>query len=159
MTRIRRAARGQALVEFALILPLLVLLLVGILDGGRLVYAYHTVNNAAREAGRQAIVDQTLSHVQERGAGHAVALGIDPDDVTVDYRHPGQPEVVGSCNAQLGTNGIYGCLAVVQVEYSFEAATPVIGALIGPITVVGEVRFPVEFNCQEPSTPSCPVGG
>lgn len=150
--------RGQALVEFALVLPLLILILVGILDGGRLIYGYHTANNAAREGGRQAIVDQTLAHVQERAAQHAVALGIDPADVQVDYRHPDDPENVGSCNAALGTNSIYGCLAVVQVEYSYEAATPILGALLGPITVTGEVRFPVEFNCQEPTHPACPVG-
>ncbi len=152
-----RSHRGQALVEFALVLPLLVLLLVGILDVGRLVYAYHTANNAAREGGRQAIVDQTQSHIQQRAAGHAVALGIDADDVDVDYRQPDDPENAGSCNGALGTNSIYGCLAVVRVPYMYEAATPIIGALIGPLTVTGEVRFPVEFNCQEPTHPTCPV--
>lgn len=153
-----RSHRGQALVEFALVLPLLILLLVGILDVGRLVYAYHTANNAAREGGRQATVDQTLSHIQERAAGHAVALGIEAGDVDVDYRQPDDPENAGSCNGALGTNGIYGCVAVVRVAYTYEAATPIIGSLIGPMTVTGEVRFPVEFNCQEPTHPTCPVG-
>jgi Flp pilus assembly protein TadG len=150
-------ARGQALVEFALILPLFIILLVGILDGGRLVYGYHTANNAAREGARQAIVDQTLPHIQQRASEHAVALGIAPADVVVDYRQP-DDETVGSCNSSLGTDAIYGCIAVVQVPYSYEAATPIIGALVGPITVTGEARFPVEFNCQEPAKPQCPVG-
>lgn len=161
--RVRRRSRGQALVETALILPLLVLVMVGIFDAGRLVFAYHTVNNAAREGGRQATVDQTTAHVQERAAQHAVALGVEPADVLVDYRDPDTPEAAGSCltdsgfNA-VGTDEIYGCLAVVRVPYQYAAATPVIGNLIGPMQVTGEVRFPVEFNCVEPTRPQCPVG-
>lgn len=158
MRHAREPRRGQALVEFALVLPLFVLILVGIFDVGRLVYAYHTVNNAAREGGRQAIVDQTLLHIQERAAGHAVALGLEPADISVDYRLPDDAENAGSCNGALGTDSIYGCLAVVQAAYPYTAAMPIIGYLIGPITVSGEVRFPVEFNCQEPTRPQCPVG-
>jgi hypothetical protein len=51
-----RSSRGQSLVEFALILPILVLVLVGTLDLGRVVLANDTVSNAAREAARYAIV-------------------------------------------------------------------------------------------------------
>jgi hypothetical protein len=48
--------RGQALVEFALILPVFVLLIVAIFDFGRVVWATTSVTNAAREAARYAIV-------------------------------------------------------------------------------------------------------
>ena len=155
--------RGQTLVEFALILPILLLVLIGIFDAGRAVFAYHTANNAAREGGRQAIVDQTLDHIQGRAAQHAVALGVDAADVQVDYRSAQDPETPGSCLTQdggpaLGTNEIYGCLAVVRVPYQYSAATPLIGNLIGPRQITGEVRFPVEFNCVEPDKPQCPVG-
>ena len=50
--RRRERSRGQALVEFALVLPIFILILVGIFDLGRAVYVYSTVNNAAREAVR-----------------------------------------------------------------------------------------------------------
>ena len=48
--------RGQALVEFALVVPLLFLLFLGIVETGRLVFYLHTLNNAAREGARYAIV-------------------------------------------------------------------------------------------------------
>jgi hypothetical protein len=51
-----RAERGQSLVELAMILPVLVLLLMGIFDLGRVVWANDTITNAAREAARWAIV-------------------------------------------------------------------------------------------------------
>ena len=49
-SRLRRGERdgGQALVELALVLPLLLLMLVGVIDVGRLVYTTANVTNAAR---------------------------------------------------------------------------------------------------------------
>lgn len=44
--------RGQSLVEFALVLPLLVLLLYGLAEFGFLLYAHVQVTNAAREGAR-----------------------------------------------------------------------------------------------------------
>ena len=50
----RRNERGASLVETALVLPLLLLLLVGIIDVGRAYYTYISIYNAAREGGRYA---------------------------------------------------------------------------------------------------------
>lgn len=159
MSLFRNQERGQTLVEFALILPIFVVVLVGIFDGGRLVFAYNTVSNAAREGGREATVNQTITDIQDRAAQHAIALDISAADVDVDFRTPGQPSTPGSCNSALNSSAIFGCLAVVQVSYEYFAATPIIGGLIGPIQVTGEVRFPVEFNCvdQLPGK-DCPLG-
>lgn len=55
MTR-RDRTRGQALVEFALVLPILSLLLAGFWDLGRVVLANDALSHAAREAARYAIV-------------------------------------------------------------------------------------------------------
>jgi Flp pilus assembly protein TadG len=52
----RNDSRGQALVEFALILPILVFLLTGFFDIGRVVLAHDALSHAAREAARYAIV-------------------------------------------------------------------------------------------------------
>lgn len=55
---LRRRSRtpGQGLVEFALIVPLAFALILGIVEVGRLVFNYHTLNNATREGVRYAIV-------------------------------------------------------------------------------------------------------
>jgi hypothetical protein len=66
--------------------------------------------------------------------------------------------VDGQGSYAVGTSYIIRCVAVVQVPYQYVAATPIIGNIIGPIQVNGEVRFPVEFNCVEPNQPQCPVG-
>lgn len=142
--------RGQAMVELALVLPLLVLLMVGVFDVGRAVFAYNTVNNAAREGGRLAIVDQYEAHVKAEAAGAATNLGIAASDVTVSYQLAD-----GSACPHVGTSGVSLCVAVVTVAYQYEAATPIIGNLIGPLQITGESRFPVSVNCP---TSDCPLG-
>lgn len=52
----RTASRGQALAEFALVAPFFFLLLFGIIEGGRFLMYYETLNNATREGARYAIV-------------------------------------------------------------------------------------------------------
>jgi hypothetical protein len=52
----RRDARGQTLVEMALILPIFVLVLVSIFDLGHVVWSNNSLANAAREGVRFAIV-------------------------------------------------------------------------------------------------------
>ena len=51
-----RRSRGQAVVEFALILPVLMLLFAAILDLGRIAFAQVAITNAAREGAFQASV-------------------------------------------------------------------------------------------------------
>jgi hypothetical protein len=49
---LRRRDRGQALVEFALVLPIFLMLLMGVFDLGRGIYMYNGVAQAAREIAR-----------------------------------------------------------------------------------------------------------
>jgi Flp pilus assembly protein TadG len=152
--------RGQALVEFALVIPIFLLMLFGILDLGRAVYAYSTLNNAAREGARVAVVDQTVSHIQGIAAGHATGLGIAPADVTIDWRTADAPDTPNSCAGNLASQlgDSITCTAIVRVAYLYSAATPLIGNIVGQINMAGESRMIIEFACQEPSTPVCPVG-
>jgi hypothetical protein len=50
--RAGHARRAQAIVEFAIVLPILMLLLIGIFEVGRMIYFYSAVTNASREAAR-----------------------------------------------------------------------------------------------------------
>ncbi len=152
--------RGQALVEFALIVPIFILLLMGILDFGRAVYAYSTLNNSAREAARQAIVDQTVEHIQTRAVEHGVALGIPVADVTVEFRDSTD---TGGCVALTNADAnddpfVSNCLVRVRVDYDFTAATPVIGDIIGSVAMSGDSTMPIDVFCREPTIPSCPRG-
>ena len=65
-------ARGQAIVEFALVLMILMVVLVGILEVGRLMFMYAAINNASREAARYA---------------SAVGLDTDPDSGITSEKH------------------------------------------------------------------------
>jgi hypothetical protein len=52
---LRKKQKAQAMTEFAIILPLLLLLLLGIIEAGRVIWAYITVQQAARQAARFAV--------------------------------------------------------------------------------------------------------
>jgi Flp pilus assembly protein TadG len=54
LTAYLREQRSQALIEFALVSPVLLLLLFGTIDIGRAVFYYDTLNHAAREGARLA---------------------------------------------------------------------------------------------------------
>lgn len=59
--RCRRSRRGAALVETAVILSLLLTLLLGILEFGRVVMLRHVITSAAREGARLAVVGTASS--------------------------------------------------------------------------------------------------
>jgi Flp pilus assembly protein TadG len=164
--RSRRAApHGQALVEFALIVPIFVLLLVGIFDLGRGVYAYSTINNAAREGVRLEIVDQMCLDIKSRAMQHAVALGVSASAVTVEVLQPdgtpysparvcpANPSATDSLTAAIGD------IAHVKVAYTFSAATPGINLILGSIAMLGETKQPIEATCVVGPPPvQCPIG-
>ena len=56
MTRFLKRSRGQSLVEFALVLPMLMILIFGVIDFGMALRSYITLTNATREGGRYAAI-------------------------------------------------------------------------------------------------------
>ncbi len=129
----RRDRRGQSAVEFALALPLLILLLVGIFDFGRAIYVSSTISNAARVGNRVAIVDQKTSVVTTAAINEAVAVGLVPTDVTL----------VVACQK-------IGCLSTVGISVLYQPATPIINALVGTITLTANSEMPIERVYQSP---------
>ena len=69
-----RDERGQSLVEFALMVPILLLLLVGLIDFARGLQSYQALGNAVREAAREASV---------HGSGSSSQWGPAADDANV----------------------------------------------------------------------------
>src|ERR1051326_4432107 len=72
--------RSQAIVEFCLIAPILVVLIFAIVDFGRLIYVYATINQAVNEGARAAIRDSpmlpTNVDVQTAVRQHAVDVSL-----------------------------------------------------------------------------------
>jgi hypothetical protein len=73
-TRKRCRSTGQGLVEFALVFPILLLLLVGIVDMGRFVYTANVLSQAAREAARVASVEASYIGSTDSGCGSVSSI-------------------------------------------------------------------------------------
>ena len=88
----RQRTRAQSMVEFALVLPMLLLLIVGIIELGYILFVYAEVNNAAREGARSAAVHacpNTSDYIAIRDATHQHLLAfVDPNAISmkkIDY--------------------------------------------------------------------------
>lgn len=107
-----RGDRGAAAVEFALLLPVVLLIIFGIIDFGRMLHAQILLTEAAREGARAAAL-QSAAAGQARVNRVASSLGT----VTT---------TIVECPAAGGTNSD----AVVDVQHTFTFITP-LGFLIG----------------------------
>lgn len=65
----RRSERGAAMIEFAIVAPLLFLLLFGIVDGGKFFFEYNQIAGAAR-AGARAGAVMPMRTTAERNRAH-----------------------------------------------------------------------------------------
>lgn len=112
----RKLEKGQELVEYALILPIMLLILMSILDMGRAVYYYSAIHNSAREGVRYGIINpDDPAGIEAVVRNKAVAL--QPTDLTVVVTLPDEDTVE------------------VTVTYQFVAITPIAGALLGDNTI------------------------
>lgn len=86
---IKSRRMGQSAVEFALIIPLILLIFVLFIDLGRLVYFHSALYNAVREGARYAIVtqfpnsSQREANVQQKVVEYSIAIPLHPNDVTI----------------------------------------------------------------------------
>lgn len=127
--------RGAAAVEFALLLPVLLLIVFGIIDFGRALNAQVTLTQAAREGARLAALNQP----DVVGRTQAAATGLSPVAVSVT-----------ACPAGAGPE----VSATVDVTYVFNFVTPVgaVAGLVGgsglgsPITLTAQGAMPCEYD-------------
>ena len=156
MTRRRRRERGQSLVEFALVIPIIVLLIASFVEIGRAVFAYNTGANAARQGVRVAVVNQ-LPDVTDCDESRPIEDPYEPHwsiigcailagktlrltaaNVTVAYVTP--PSTTLSCSPTLHV----GCIATVTVTFNYDITTPFVSRFIGPIAMSQTSEMPVE---------------
>lgn len=108
--------RGQSLVEFALVLPLLILLLGGVLELGRLFFAYVAVTDAAAEGATYASIypNSSIQAITDRAQAATSGL-VQLDPAMIQVQRP-------SLTA--------GSPITVTVTYPFRLVTPLLGDLI-----------------------------
>jgi len=81
---------GQTTVEFALTIPAMLILIMGMMDLGRFLFYNSTLTNAVREGTRYGIVQQeydesTLADIAQKVMDHAIAVKPEDLSVTVTY--------------------------------------------------------------------------
>ncbi len=112
----KRRPRGQALAEMAIILPILLLLVFGIIEMSNAWRSFQVVTNAAREGARVAILQppRTVAVIQDRIEDHLEGGGLNPAAATISiecFDNDGDP--AGSvCN-------VSGYEARIRVDYPF----------------------------------------
>ena len=116
-----RSERGAVAVEFALIVPVLVMLIFGIVEFGRGYNAKVTVTHAAREGAR--VLALTGDPVAAEDAAKNAATSLDPGAITVTSSGctPGSP-------------------ASVTVAYPFTYNVPLVGGGTETLSAVGVMR-------------------
>lgn len=121
--------RGQALVEFALLLPVILMVLFLVIDFGVGISRWIVVTNAAREAARLGASGEPDSDVIKAKAVDTGAKLLTPDDVTVTYR-----DSDGNGDADRGDS------VKVNTTYEYRLITPLKALLdlgSGSITLKG----------------------
>ncbi len=121
----RRGERGQATVELALGLPLLVLLLAGLVEVGLLVADQTRIWHAAREGARVAVVDPDSADA----VAAAERSGLQPLRVEVspapEFRRQGDP-------------------LTVTVRYGPKPRVPLFGVLLERVELVARATMRIE---------------
>ena len=77
MSTTRRDDRGAVMVEFAILLPVLVLILMGIIEFGRAYNAQVSIQAAAREGARELALRHSSAEVESATRGGAPTVTID----------------------------------------------------------------------------------
>jgi Flp pilus assembly protein TadG len=119
--RRRRRSPGQALAEFALVFPVFMLALAGMIDFGIGLYSYNTIINAAREGARLGVTNCTAAScaaaVQARATANSNGL-ITTSAVTVTCYPAGSTTAEACSSSQAGDD------VVVRVNYTYRMIWP-----------------------------------
>ena len=116
--RDRFGERGQSLVEFAIALPVLLAVVIGIFEFGMAWNQRQVITNAAREGARVAVLgNKTGTDVENAVTNYLTNANLDPDLASVTYDN-------------VGSAGLYGNPTTVNLSYPYEFR------FIGPIVAL-----------------------
>jgi Flp pilus assembly protein TadG len=108
--------RGTAIVELALVLPIMLLMAMGVLDFGRAIYVRNALANAARDGARFATIDpRNTACIQSAAAANSSLANLTAANVSITRPGtllPGQP-------------------ITVAVQSTYQPLTPLIASTIG----------------------------
>jgi Flp pilus assembly protein TadG len=120
--RRRKRQLGQSLAEFAIVVPVFLILVFGVVDFSLGLKAWLTVTNASREGARVLVLGQTCSQVTTQAQNVASSL---------------HPSVTVTITPNTCT-GVSGDAMSVKVTYTYTSVTPLghfTQLLTGPITM------------------------
>lgn len=133
MKLLSRNENGQALVEFALVVPILLLILCGIIDFGWMFFNQLSLQNACREGGRYASLNSTDANIETTITTMVqdyIPGSLQNLNVKVTYTNASKP-----------TDGD----VKVEVEANVEFFTPVLGTVYrNGRTMTDEIVYKVE---------------
>jgi len=119
--KILRNEKGQSLVEFAILLPLLLLLMMGILEFSLMLNSYLTINNSAREGARLGIVAGSNIEIKEL---------IDNISPNLDSK-----KLIVNITPLEGSRQSGGTITV-EVIYNYQVIIPIISNILGNVVVL-----------------------
>jgi Flp pilus assembly protein TadG len=136
-TRQKGDARGQGLVEFALILPFLLMLMLGIMAVGHLYFTYVVNTASSREAARYGVAsglsENGVVRYKDCDAIRAAAMrvgaviGVEDSEITVEYDDGPGTTVIGTCpSGGTGPDLILGQRVVVTVSIQYDPFFPLV---------------------------------
>jgi len=149
--RSRRRGAGQSLAEFALVLPIFLLLFFAVVDLGSAIFTFNSLTNAAREGARLAIVNQDSASIIARAETQVSVAEINAPNVSIDFYqqtttgpNAGSPDLSSTCSP-----AAVDCLAVVSFESTYRPLTPIIGNILfkNGVTFKATSNLQVEYSC------------
>ncbi|MFA9399265.1 MAG: TadE/TadG family type IV pilus assembly protein [Clostridiaceae bacterium] len=106
--------KGQALVEFAIILPILMLIVMGIIQFGFMINSYLTIANLSREAARLGIIGSSYSEIENDIIFKAPNL--DADELSINI-------------SPSDSNRKSGDTLNVKIYYNYKLTVPIISSM------------------------------
>ena len=123
-TRQRLQRRGASIVEFALVMPIALAILIGILESAWMSKNYLSVANAAREGARSAALGKTTSVIKTRVQNAAEPVNVPLANISLQYSTDNgttYPNTMGDIGTQNNAPG--GSLVRVTVAIQHQSLT------------------------------------